>query len=67
MTSAAALFALNAAAAPALTMAWTSAALAQSIALTMTNAVEAEKSMQTVANSATSVVCARMIATLQSS
>lgn len=46
-------------------MAWTYVAMSQSLALAMNNAVTAEKNMQVVAASATSVVCARIIATLK--
>lgn len=59
------LFALSVGAAPAVSMAWTYVAMAQSLALAMNNAVTAEKNMQVVAASATTVVCARMIAVLK--
>ena len=58
------LFALSAGAAPAVSMAFTYLSMAQSVGLLMNNAVAAEKSMQMTANAATTVVCARMIATL---
>lgn len=67
MLPAASLFALTAGAAPSVTMAWTYAAMSQSIGLAMNNAVAAEKNMQIVATSATTVVCARMIAVLKPS
>ena len=67
MAGSADLFALSAGAAPSVAMAWTYLAMAQSIGLLMNNAVTAEKNMQTTANAATTVACARMLATLKTS
>ena len=47
-------------------MAWTYAIMSQSLGLAMNNAVAAEKNMQIIANSATSVVCARMLSDMAS-
>ncbi len=65
MLSSASLLLLNAGAAPVVSMAWTYAVMTQSLGLAMNNAVATEKNMQVIANSATSLVCARMLSALQ--
>ena len=67
MAGTASLYALSAGAAPSVSMAWTYLAMAQSIGLLMNNAVAAERNMQTTANAATTVACARMLSALKAS